>query len=44
VSDSADVRPAMLAGALALAAGLVAGMLHPTTLSYAHRIIEEVIH
>jgi Zn-dependent protease with chaperone function len=38
------VRPAVVTGALALLAGLVVGMLHPLTLSYAHHIIEEVIH
>ncbi len=39
-----DVRPAVVAASVALVAGLVVGMLHPSTLSYAHRIIEEVIH
>jgi len=38
------VRPAMVAAAVAVLAAMVVGMLHPSTLSYAHRIIEEVIH
>jgi len=44
VAPRAAVRPAMVAAAVATVAGVVVGMLHPTTLSYAHRIIEEVIH
>jgi Zn-dependent protease with chaperone function len=38
------VRPAIVVAGVAMVTALVAGMLHPSTLSYAHRIIEEVIH
>jgi len=39
-----DVRPAMVAAGVAVGVGVMACMLHPATLAYAHRIIEEVIH
>ena len=44
VLPAGDGRRATLAGGVALAAALVACMLHPSTMAYAYRIIEEVIH
>jgi len=38
------MRPASIAVAAAMAAGLGGCMLHPSTLAYAYRILEEVIH
>ena len=38
------VRPAIVAIAVAISAGLAGCMLHPSTLAYTYRILEEVIH
>ncbi|MEO8368354.1 MAG: M56 family metallopeptidase [Candidatus Solibacter sp.] len=44
VAPLPNVSPAMTLAAVTVVAGLVVGMLHPATLSYAHRIFENVIH